>query len=95
MLEEVFRVDEHEAKRLQTRLTLSNLLAAKWHYFLLMAALMSFVLVAGRLVAGGAVPQAHIVFALVLLPISIPTYFIVQAKQSKNPKNFVEIDVVD
>jgi len=90
-----FRAVEHETKKIRTRLTMSALFAAKWHYFLLMAGLMAFVMVAARLLSGGMVRQEHVTFALVLLPISIPTYFLVQAKRKKNPKNFIEIEVVD
>jgi len=86
---------ENAPKKIQTSLTRSALFAARWHYFLLMAAVMAFVMVATRLLMGSAVRQEHIMFALIFLPVTIPIYFFIQAKHKSNPKNFVDMNVVE
>jgi len=80
---------EGETKKVRTGLTASALFAARWHFFLLVFAFGMVSLLISNLLFSG------VALATVFVPIAIPVYFLVKMQRAKNPKNFVEIEVME
>jgi len=89
-----FSVAEGVTKKIRISMTMSAMLSARWHYLLVAATAAILAFLVGWMIFS-AVRVIYLILAVVFLIMAIANYFLVNEKRRQNPKNYVEIEVIE